>query len=371
MNAITTIRASSTPQAFLCPGSIRLGEIEINETNEQASLGTAAHEAFRPLAEIGSVDWDSLPAIAERYPGVELDELRILCAQATKLWAKVRDSYPDAASEMSLSSFLSSGVTLTGHVDLVSVRGTVARIADWKTGRKDRDYAHQLRAYAVLALLDDAQLTEATSGALWVRDGEVENYTVTRADTQAWLDDLHGRVINWDGVWHPGVHCKHCVRSHECPAVKAMVRRDVSMLLTQDLDRQAEALTAMAPAQIVALHRKAAIVSMYADRVHDAIKAHVTAHGPVVADGMKLELATESRRELNPEAAMPILRSAGLTDCEIAGCSKVAISKVEKVVASKAGRGHGAAAIRALSASLADAKAVNTNSFTKLVERRA
>jgi RecB family exonuclease len=131
---LVQLRASSLPLAFRCPGSLRPSKIQIHETSEASELGTAAHEALRALAERGSIDWDALPELTERY-AVSLDELRMLCGAATKLWPAIRESFPNAITEQELRAEILEGVTLTGHVDLYSVTGTVARAGDWKTGR--------------------------------------------------------------------------------------------------------------------------------------------------------------------------------------------------------------------------------------------
>ena len=130
-------------------------------SNEAASTGTAAHEGLQALAERGAIDWDSLDGIAARH-GVEAKEVRILCALGTKLWKRVGDTFRGALAEVSLSSEVAPGFVVTGHVDLLSVQGTVARAADWKTGRKDSDYSQQMRGYAALILLDNPDLTEVT-----------------------------------------------------------------------------------------------------------------------------------------------------------------------------------------------------------------
>jgi len=368
--AIESIRASATPMAFLCPGSIRRGELLISEDSEAATMGTVGHIAFRALAETGAIDWENLPRLAEDR-GVDLEELRMLCAQATNLWKEVRNSFPSAVSEVSLMAQITDSLSLTGHLDLLSISGRVARVADWKTGRKDTDYAHQLRAYATLVFQDDPEIEEVTSTALWVRESEIENYTITRADARQWVSDLMDRVVQWDGVWHPGQHCRYCKRSHECASANAMVRRDVAALLDQDIDRAAETLAAMTPQEIVALNQKVDIVRMYAGRLHEAIKTHVQYSGPVVGNGVRLEVIEEKRRELDAAKALPVLQQTGLTVDDIGSCTKISVSKVEKLVSQRAGRGLGAGAVRALTERLAAAGAVSQNIICKLQERRA
>lgn len=366
-----SLRASATPLAMVCAASVRTEGMRVDETHSAANVGTAAHEALQSLAETGSIDWDAIPAIAERH-GVPETDVRILCAQAWKLWPFLAESFTDALTEVELSAELAPGVWLTGHMDLLSISGRVARGADWKTGRKDSDYAAQMRSYGALVLLENPELAEVTITVIWVRDEEIENYTMTRADADAWVARLLASIVSWDGVYHPGSHCQYCPRSHDCAAANAMGRRDVALFADKSTVALAEAeLALMKPADIVELHRKADLVANYADRVLKAVKAHVEAHGPVTANGVVLSIATEDRRELDPLKAWPLLEQLNFTDEDFASCVKLSISKVEKTVAQKAGKGKGAAAVRVLGLALKDAEAVVINQVKKLVAKRA
>lgn len=371
MNELLTLRASSMPQGFRCPASVRTGRIALNETHEMATLGTAAHEALRSLAETGSIAWDEIPGLAERY-NVPVAELRMLCAQAAKTWPTISASFVDALTEVELSVEVVPGVLLSGHLDLLSISGTVARSGDWKTGRVDSDYAHQMKAYGALVLLDNADLTEVTITIIWVRAGEIENYTMNRAGLKRWLASLLDVVVNWDGVYRTGAHCAHCARSHECAAANALVRRDVAAMSDQELVERAEnALETMTAEEKIELLRKADMVAGYAERVRKAIKADVLENGDVVANGVRLTIDTEQRRDIDSLAAWPVLEAAGFGDEEFARCIDIRVSKAEKLVAERAGRGKGAAAVRELSAALQSAGAISVREIQKLSAKRA
>lgn len=334
-------------------------------------MGTAAHDAARALAETGSIDWGALPSIADRH-GVPIAELRMLCGMAQKLWPSVSQSFPEALTEIPLSAELAPGVVLTGHVDVLSVAGTVARCADWKFGRLDSDYSSQLKAYGALVLLDNPGLTEVTSTVLWVREGEIENYSFDRAGVARWVQSVLREIVNWDGVYRTGAHCAHCARSHECVAANALVRRDVAAMSDQELVESAEnALETMTAEEKVELLRKADMVAGYAERVRKAIKADVLENGDVVANGVRLTIDTEQRRDIDSLAAWPVLEAAGFGDEEFARCIDIRVSKAEKLVAERAGRGKGAAAVRELSAALQSAGAISVREIQKLSAKRA
>lgn len=365
------LRASSMPLGFICPAALQPSVLPIREEHDAADVGTVTHEAVRPLAEKGAVDWDGLPALClER--GVSLDEVRMLCALATKLWHQVKDSFSGARTEVELTTEIAPGVTLSGHVDLLSTARTVARAADWKSGRKDADYGDQMRAYGALVLLDNPWLTEVTVTVLWIREQEIENYTMTRHQALTWVDELLCSVVEWDGVYHTGKHCDHCPRNHECAAANALVRRDVAAIADKELLGLAEtALASMSGDEIVELHRKAETVAKYADRVHEAIKAHIVENGDIVGKGVRLSVVTETRRELNTLEAWPVLEKAGFQDEDFAKCINLRITQVEKCIAAKAGKGNGAAAMRDITEKLKSAGAVLTNERRKLAQKRA
>ena len=354
------------PLAFLCPGSARAPSCAIEEHSGPANLGSAAHVALRSVAEGSGVPWDELPALAAQW-GVDVEELRMLVATGAKLWATVADSFQGAISEVPFSAEVYPGVSLTGHADLLASDGTTARAGDWKTGRKDADYSHQLKAYAALALLDDPTLTEATATVLWVRANEIENYTMPRAELSEWLWELRTKVIEWKGAYSPGPHCGHCKRSHECAAANALVRRDMAAVLDEDAS---EALATMEPDQIVSLHRKASHVVKYAERVRDAIKAHVEEHGDIVGENGRLTIEIEKQRTLSPLAAWPVLEAAGFADEDFAAVVDVRPSRVDKRVAEKAGRGKGAAAVRSIKAALEAGGAVGFKEVRTLELKR-
>jgi hypothetical protein len=209
------LRCSGLPLAFRCAGAVRPGKIRINEISDAADLGTAAHDGARALVETGRVDWDALPELARRHD-VEEPELRLLLGLATKLWAEVEQSFPDALTEVELR-FETEDLLLTGHADIKAQSANTAHIGDWKFGRKDGNHREQLIGYAALALLEDDSLEAATAGVLWVRDLEYEHYTLRRSELGQWLGRLVETIVRWDETFRPGPHCEHCPRSPRVP----------------------------------------------------------------------------------------------------------------------------------------------------------
>lgn len=369
MSDLIKLRASGLPLALRCAGSVH-GDPRVDETNDAADLGTAVHEALRSLVELGSVNWDSMPALAKRY-GVPEDELRMLTVMGAKLWTEVSSSFPDALTEHPLEhvfQLVSGGpLALTGHADILSITAGAARIADWKTGRNDSDHAEQARAYCALALLSYPDLEEATCTLLWVREGEAENYTMRATELDTWLEELVEKVVRWDGVFHTGKHCQYCPRSHACTAVNAMARRDIAIIS----DSAAADIANMPAAEVVALLEKADLVANLAKRVREVVKERVREHGDIIGNGKRLTLVTEERRGLKTLDAFPVLEAAGLGDEEMARVINISLSETERVVAQLAGKGKGAGAVREFRSKLEAAGAIEINTIEKLVAKRA
>lgn len=378
MNEPIQLRCSALPLAFLCPASVRPERLTIDESSGESELGTASHEALAELAETGIPPWGKAVELARRFK-VEERDVRALLALGARLWQAVGAAFPRASTEHELEYRDPGGAfVLTGHADILSWIGKLVRIGDWKTGRRDADHAEQLRGYCVLALESAAgdgawPTTEAEAFGLWVRDGEVERYRMTRPDSRAWLGRVRTEIVEWDGRYHAGRHCPHCPRSHECPAGLALVRRDVAAIaddaaLAERLGD--DALASLGPDGVVALLARADLAAAVAGRVRAAIKAHVQSHGDVVGGGRRLTLQHDDRRELDVLAAFPVLYAQGFDDDDLAQIITLSLGAAERVVAKKAPRGKGAAASRALVAALETAGAITNNETTKLVTKR-
>jgi hypothetical protein len=340
--------------------------------SEPADEGNAGHEVMRQIAETDATNLDlvDLVAIGQRF-GVDPDELRSLAWNGLWVWKQIREAFAGAKGEADLAAEIGS-VTLTGHVDLLSIRDDVAHLIDWKFGRVDRDHAEQVRGYAALVLRRYPEVQRVSMAIAWMRDRELEPYSMTREQLPAWEARFTGELADWDGVFHPGPGCWACPRSHECPAMTALARRDVEVLGGEEMAaRMVEGLATLPDAEVVALRRKAKQIAKLIDSLDEAVKMRVDQAGGVLADGAGAELRfTESnRRDINPLKAWPVIQGR-LDDTEIAGCLKISASSLDDTIAKKAGRGQGAAAKRALQAALEEAQAITLIPSRRLIDAR-
>jgi len=368
------LRCSALPLAFRCPGSTRAA-VPVNEASPAADAGTAAHDGLAGLVRTGRIDWDSVPELAKKH-GVDEKEIRALLALGQKVWAQVAASFPNASSEAGLKYEL-SGVRLTGRADVIAYdahSGTL-RVADFKTGRLDADYAEQLRGYMALGLLTAGAALRAEAGVLWLREGDYEHYSMDRAQLLVWLKRIEDEIVNWDGQFRPGAHCSHCPRSHECGAANALARRDMAVILDKDLPghlEDADTIRAMRerdPDGLVDLLERARSVKKIAERVEAAAKEEVLRAGDVLGKEKRLTMQDRETRSLDAWAAFPVLQ-AELDDAEMAEVIDISLHKAEEIVGKKAGKGNAARAKRELTAKLAEAGAIQTGVVRSLVVRR-
>lgn len=368
------LRCSALPLAMTCPGSVRPEGLTIDESGAASAAGDAAHEGLADLVETGRMAWGDVTALARRH-GADEGEVRALLSLGVALWREVGAMFPAAASERELTYRDPGGAfVLTGHADVVAWLPGRVRVADWKTGRRDADYREQLVGYCVLALGEGESFGADAADAfvLWLRDGEVERHGMRRRDVAAWLDRVRRRVVDWNGRYHVGPHCAHCPRSHECPAGRALARRDV--VAVRDVapyKLEGDALERLSPDDLVELLGQADHVAAIAGRVRAAIRTLVKSRGEVVGSSKRLSLQHEERRELDVLAALPVLEAAGLTDDDLAEVITLSLAVAENIVAKRAPRGKGAATVRALDAALEQAGAIRTTTTTKLVVKRA
>lgn len=365
-----SLRCSSLPLAFTCPGSVRPPTLRIEEANAAADLGTAVHDVMRRLVNDGvTVGGLDLRVIAQQH-GVSESELRPLSWYGAKAWDEIRGTMPDAVAELGHEIHFEE-FSLSGHLDVMAESGETAAVVDFKTGRKDKDHYHQLMGYCLLTFDKHPAVMTIYASVVWIRDQEIETVTVTREAFNEWFAELTSDVVEWDGAYRTGQHCVYCPRSHECPAMIEAMRRDVSVISALPMDLDAGLAGLPAPER-VAIFRRAKAITAVCERVIGAVRTNVALSGGLLdaEDGMVLRLHTEGAgRKIDALKAFPILQNV-LNDEELASCLDVRISRVEQIVAKNAGRGNGASAKRVLNEKLEAAEAVTRATREVLEEVR-
>lgn len=356
-----TIRCSSLPLLFACRPALE-GDLRIDERNEAADLGSAAHEAMEAI--VGGVR-PNLDAIAQRW-SCNRDELGRLAWYGAKSWEELAPSFPDPETEVEVMATFGD-VRLTGHVDLrAHPADTDANVVDFKTGRVDRDYYHQLAGYGSCVLKINPQLERVVVSIVWLRDQTIETYVIDRAVSDQWIARLGTQLSRTQFV--TGDHCRHCPRSHSCPAVQAKAAEGIAILTGEPR----LSLEGLPSADVVALYRRARLVEKVAESMVASIRLHVIQHGPQDSgDGTALQVVEENGgRDIDVGKAWDIIQ-ARLPDADaMSSVLRVSATALDEAVVKAAGRGKGADAKRALAAELAAAGAVTMKKLQKMTEKR-
>ena len=386
MQDLNTIRCSALPEAFLCPGSVRPAKVLIDPINPAGKEGVAAHKVMELLTtgDVAMRDLD-LDEIAERY-AVNAEDLARLAWRGLKCWREpdpqgvsLREAFRGARAEVRLVTHV-AGVELTGTMDLLALYPAqrLARVADWKSGRVDRDYSAQVFGYGVLVLMNHPDIDTVDVSVVWMREAEIEPYRITRADLGAWVERLRAGVIAWDRVYRPGRQCEHCARSHDCEALIAQGTRDLALLrgfaveigdaLPAAVDQR---IMDMEPEALAAIHRRAQTMARFCESFHQLVKHEVIRRGGSMeaGDGKLLAIKSTFNRDVDPMRAWDVLHSM-LTEQELAQAIRVRLGEAEEIIAKKAGKGNGAAAKRALNKALEDAEAIQLVEVRQLREVR-
>lgn len=306
-----------------------------------------------------------LDAVAGVYC-CDREELQRLFNAGVRYWETFRQGRYDYQVEAALKH-AQAGIELSGHLDVVC-RDV---ILDWKTGRKDSNYYHQLMGYAWLWFQDrdttdpfDELQDDVTIRVVWLRTGEVEDRMVTFTEAQMWFGRLEATVKNAER-YSPGDHCELCPRRFSCPARQQLVKSQVESFgqyIPQDLG-------SMPGDQLVQLRRRAETVRRVAEGLQKEIRSVVLSRGEVRGETYGLTTYQENRRKIFPLKAWELLDSL-FTDAELADAMNLSMTKLEALVRDRAKRGEKDAAVAAFRKSLEDMGAVVDVPVTKVRETR-
>ena len=381
------IRCSALPSAFVCPPSVMPAEVQIDPVSPAADQGSAAHEVMKQIVDedARSIDGIELAEIARRW-GADAEELKIQAFVGLKVWQQLRDYLPGGQAEVELSQSFDLGddvtLELTGHLDVVALMRLAkkAKLGDWKFGRVDRNHSAQVRGYMALVLATYAEVEDVEAFVGWMVGSdpgagpEIETYAMNRDQLWEWLDEVKKRVVNWDGVYHPGEQCTYCPRNTSCAAVTAMARRDVLILGGAEMaERVKGGLQDLTDGELIALKRRGKVVSKMLEGVDEALRARVEALGPGGAlpdgEGREFRFVESPRRVLVPAQARDVL-AMHLTTEELNAATKYSLSAASDAVAARAERGKKKIAIADLVTALEAADAITEEKTKRLMDMR-
>lgn len=359
---MTTIRASSLPIVTACAASLDV-ETPIDSSDESAMLGSAVHawlaDAIKgKLRDVGSV---------AGFYGVDADQLEKLIGVAWSAWKRYRDDYPEAQVEAFLTHD-DDELTLTGHLDVLSVLGKQARIADWKSGWGDTDHTAQVKGYAFLVVSRFPEVQRVHTRVIGIRHGTADAAYWERDDLFDWFDSLK-QHIKHRSTFRPGEHCTYCPRRLTCPGYAALTIQARRLIDSVEED---DSLSVMTPKLVGEIHVAERMLSKRCEAIHEWVVTQVASNGNRldIGNGMALELNDCEKRTIDPAKGTPILRDVGISEEEINDASSTSKTKMEAAMKAIAGKGRGAAAVRNLNERLEVAGAFRVTTFEKLECKR-
>jgi hypothetical protein len=359
----------------------------IDPVSAPADQGSAAHEVMKQIVDedARSIDGIDVPEIARRW-SADADELKIQAFVGLKVWQQLREHLPGGQAEVELAESFDLGddvtLELTGHLDVVALMrlAAKAKLGDWKFGRVDRNHSAQVRGYMALVFATYPEVEDVEAFVGWMVGSDpgagpdIETYTMNRDQLWEWLDEVKKRIVDWDGVYHPGEQCTYCPRNHDCPVVTAMARRDVLILGGAEMaERVKTGLQDLTDGELIALKRRGKVVAKMLEGVDDALRARVEALGPGGAlpdgEGREFRFVESARRVLDPELARDVL-AMRLTHEELVACTKYSLSAASDAVAARAERGQKKIKIAELVDALEAADAIREEKTKRLMDMR-
>ena len=372
-----TIRCSSLPQLSKCsaPLGVASGAVKIDSSSDQATLGTVVHAMLAPLVEHGQIGDIEIIARTHGLPGELWDEAKMLAAIGRQFWTENATRYPSPQTEVAFEQPLAGGVTLSGHIDVLSVvdhaDSIEVRIIDWKSGRStDADFTQQMLGYMRLA----AGFTFAdkvTATVVNLREGTADTISRTIGELNDWEVEPLQAIVESAHKYQPGAHCEHCKVRHSCQGRQLVVRAAIEDITGQPESRAETALRDLAtrsPAAMAAagtIYQRVGLIEQACKAFRDSIREEVEARGPLdLGNGTEIKLIPTSRDVLDPIKSWPILAEV-LSEEQLALAVKVSKTAALEAVAAGVEKGK-AKAKDAVMDRLRAAGAVTTETFTQL-----
>lgn len=382
------VRASSMPLAIRCGGSVRLPEgdaVAVDPVNEAADVGTAVHAVMAPVVRDALESLPDITPIAAAH-GVDADEVGILSAMAFRMWRKIDERWIGRVLAVE-ERFEDLGGNIVGHGDVVaeSKDASALIILDWKTGRLDANHYDQMAAYAELSIDNYDHHWEKYDRVIvilaWVRDEEIEVYEFNRELLARWVERFVDNVIEWDGTYRHGGHCRHCPRSIDCPARRALVRSTAAELADSDGQTVDDLLEAVARPdapvelrdQVIDLYGRAKLVIDVAERLKAAIRDDVlpAVGGALVGSDETLMRVEQDRTYLKTRKAWGVFARHVQDPSALLDAVTISKTKALDACTADAPRGTKGNRKKAIEAELAEAGASYTKPIASLRVKRA
>lgn len=272
-----------------CSASLTIGGLQFSQSHGAASVGTCVHAIIENAIVCGGVNDDFIEAaiIEHCIPDSDHDEVRVLAYVGWRIWNEeilpvIGDG--DIETEVPMQHEF-SGVTLTGHADVVVIYEVGGRphalVVDWKTGRLQSDYMAQLNGYAALVAKAYPHVDSVTAVAVYVRDGEFRKITRSRPAAVIWATETLAGIKDRSGKFQTGDHCQYCPASTNCPALKQMMVAAVSWATSANIESESDLFSDENAHRIAAAYDATRLLKKAVDAFERGLKLHIEANGDV------------------------------------------------------------------------------------------
>lgn len=350
-----SIRCSSLPRLAACAASIVPPAVRIEGDREPADLGTAFHAG---MVQVVNGNWPDVEALAHEHQAEE-EELAKLLGIARKVWnEQLSPLFPEPETELRFEAEdADAGITLTGTSDLVSVADGEIRILDHKSGFLDVDASHQLRGYAMLALLRSPGIDRVSISKWQVRHGELTTEVYTREQLEKWWEWFTAHIRE-TSIYRTGSHCVYCPRSRECEARRTELQALASIF-------GGSIAFPSDPYDLAEIVTKARQITKVAEFAVEAIRAEVIAAGGKLGP---LEITESERKEIDAARGFEILRDI-IGEEKLLEAVRISKKPVEDAIKAGASRGEKGTRVKAVMDQLAEAGALKVVTIKKLEVR--
>ncbi len=345
------MRASSAPRLKNCQAWVNSPLPAVSVPHGVTSVGNEAHLALKTYVDNGM---DLRPDVS--------GEVEPLLENGIALLAKL--NIPEGAT---IYTELTVGFgELTGHLDFCAENEHFRIIVDYKAGFKDGDYEWQVRGYAKGMNFFERKPTKTY--IFWLQDGTVQEWKWTPEELDRWYAEyLLPLILSPSPTYTIGNWCGYCPIKDSCPG---RIARDQGAIAVLGGGMETIGKELSDPVRAIALYERLKSIESALEIIRDAFREHLK--GGAISDGTTEYYLLEANvRELDLIKAWGSLVNWGLSKDEIASICKPSISKAEKLVGDKAGKGNGAGAIRSLAEELKNAGAISYKPQIRIQSRKA
>jgi len=377
------LSASRLPLVARCIGAAALPSVQ-EESSDAATAGTGRHTFLRRAAEIGrDAALAEIPADASwrsTCEGIDTDALPRGDWEVAYAYHPETDTARILGHDMARDYSAAEADEITGTADLITTHEGIPWVIDFKGSESVDDPAQNLQlGFYALAHCRVIGRDEARVSIAYVHtDGHVE-----------WV---HARLDGWDletiasrvrAIWsrareareaytHRGLtpdlaagsHCRYCPSFALCPAQVTLAYE----LVTARDEMTAEGVLKLDDAQAGAAWVKVGLYREILERIEASLRVRAQIRGLPLPDGSQLVVQESTRKTLDVEKALPILRALIGDRAETFVDRSIASSVVETVSREVAlARGEKVKATReGVWTALRGARAVREQTYTQL-----